>query len=124
MIQINLIQINYMGTDTSVLPVNNESWEKEVLRSQLPVFVDFWAEWCGPCRMVGPAVAQLSKSLDGKVKIVKLNVDENQEIAVKYGIHSIPSLLLFKDGNEIARTVGAAPKEAYQKFIEESLARN
>jgi thioredoxin 1 len=124
MIQINLIQINYMGTDTSVLPVNNESWEKEVLRSQLPVFVDFWAEWCGPCRMVGPAVEQLSKSLDGKVKIVKLNVDENQEIAVKYGIHSIPSLLLFKDGNEIARTVGAAPKEAYQKFIEESLARN
>jgi thioredoxin 1 len=124
MIQINLTQINYMGNDTSVLPVNNESWEKEVLKSQLPVFVDFWAEWCGPCRMVGPAVEQLSKSLDGKVKIVKLNVDENQEIAVKYGIHSIPSLLLFKDGNEIARTVGAAPKEAYQKFIEESLARN
>jgi thioredoxin 1 len=113
-----------MGTDPSVLPVNNESWEKEVLKSQLPVFVDFWAEWCGPCRMVGPAVEQLSKSLDGKVKIVKLNVDENQEIAVKYGIHSIPSLLLFKDGNEIARTVGAAPKEAYQKFIEESLAKN
>jgi thioredoxin 1 len=75
-----------MGTDTSVRPVNNESWEKEVLKSQLPVFVDFWAEWCGPCRMVGPAVEQLSKSLDGKVKIVKLNVDENQEIAVKYGI--------------------------------------
>ena len=124
MIQINLTQINYMGNDTSVLPVNNESWEKEVLKSQLPVFVDFWAEWCGPCRMVGPAVEQLSKSLNGKVKIVKLNVDENQEIAVKYGIHSIPSLLLFKDGNEIARTVGAAPKEAYQKFIEESLARN
>jgi thioredoxin 1 len=124
MIQINLYSINYMGTDPSVLPVNNESWEKEVLKSQLPVFVDFWAEWCGPCRMVGPAVEQLSKSLDGKVKIVKLNVDENQEIAVKYGIHSIPSLLLFKDGDEIARTVGAAPKEAYQKFIEESLARN
>ncbi len=124
MIQINLYSINYMGTDTSVRPVNNESWEKEVLKSQLPVFVDFWAEWCGPCRMVGPAVEQLSKSLNGKVKIVKLNVDQNQEIAIKYGIHSIPSLLLFKDGNEIARTVGAAPKEAYQKFIEESLARN
>ena len=113
-----------MGTEHSVTQVNNASWENEVLQSQLPVFVDFWAEWCGPCRMVGPAVEQLSKSLDGKVKIVKLNVDENQEIAVKYGIHSIPSLLLFKDGDEIARTVGAAPKEAYQKFIEESLARN
>ena len=113
-----------MGTEHSVSQVNNASWEKEVLQSQLPVFVDFWAEWCGPCRMVGPAVEHLSKTLEGKVKTVKLNVDENQEIAVKYGIHSIPSLLLFKDGKEIARTVGAAPKEAYQKFIEESLIKN
>jgi thioredoxin 1 len=113
-----------MGTEHSVTQVNNASWEKEVLQSQLPVFVDFWAEWCGPCRMVGPAVEHLSKTLEGKVKTVKLNVDENQEIAVKYGIHSIPSLLLFKDGKEIARTVGAAPKEAYQKFIEESLNKN
>jgi len=113
-----------MGTEHRLPQVNNSTWEKEVVQSQLPVFVDFWAEWCGPCRMVGPAVEQLAKTLDGQVKIVKLNVDENQEIAVKYGIHSIPSLLLFKDGKEIARTVGAAPKEAYQKFIEESLAKN
>ncbi len=107
-----------------IVQLNAMNWNDIVLNSDMPVLVDFWAEWCGPCRMVGPAVEQLSKSLGGKVKIVKLNVDENQEIAVKYGIHSIPSLLLFKDGNEIARTVGAAPKEAYQKFIEESLARN
>ena len=107
-----------------IVQLNSMNWNNIVLNSDMPVLVDFWAEWCGPCRMVGPAVEQLSKSLDGKVKIVKLNVDENQEIAVKYGIHSIPSLLLFKDGDEIARTVGAAPKEAYQKFIEESLARN
>jgi thioredoxin 1 len=113
-----------MGTEHGVTQVDNSSWEKEVLQSQLPVFVDFWAEWCGPCRMVGPAVEHLSKTLEGKVKTVKLNVDENQEIAVKYSIHSIPSLLLFKDGKEIARTVGAAPKEAYQKFIEESLTKN
>ena len=113
-----------MGNSENVLHVDKDSWEAEVINSQLPVFVDFWAEWCGPCRMVGPAVEQLSKILDGKVKIAKVNVDENQEIAVKYGIHSIPSLLLFKNGNEIARTVGAAPKEAYQKFIEESLAKN
>ena len=113
-----------MGNNENLLHVDKDSWEAEVINSQLPVFVDFWAEWCGPCRMVGPAVEQLSKILDGKVKIAKVNVDENQEIAVKYGIHSIASLLLFKNGNEIARTVGAAPKEAYQKFIEESLAKN
>jgi len=74
--------------------------------------------------MVGPAVEQLSQTMGDKIKIAKLNVDENQVIAVKYGIRSIPSLLLFKDGKEIARTVGAAPKEAYQKFIEESLLKN
>ena len=100
------------------------NFKTEVLESDKLSVIDFWAEWCGPCRMVGPAVEQLSKTLEGKVKTVKLNVDENQEIAVKYGIHSIPSLLLFKDGKEIARTVGAAPKEAYQKFIEESLNKN
>ena len=113
-----------MVSDNNLLHVNKDSWDKEVLNSQLPVFVDFWAEWCGPCRMVGPAVEQLSKILDGKVKIAKVNVDENQEIAVKYNIHSIPSLILFKNGKEIARTVGAAPKEAYQKFIEDSLSKN
>ena len=82
-----------MGNNENLLHVDKDSWEAEVINSQLPVFVDFWAEWCGPCRMVGPAVEQLSKILDGKVKIAKVNVDENQEIAVKYGIHSIPSLL-------------------------------
>lgn len=74
--------------------------------------------------MVGPAVEQLSQTMSDKVKIAKLNVDENQEIAVKYGVRSIPSLLLFKDGKEIARTVGAAPKEAYQQFVEESLLKH
>ena len=109
---------------SEVIELTDQNFEQHVDPSDLPVLVDFWAEWCGPCRMVGPAVEQLSKTLEGKVKTVKLNVDENQEIAVKYGIHSIPSLLLFKDGKEIARTVGAAPKEAYQKFIEESLNKN
>lgn len=101
--------------------VATKTWDAEVLRSDLPVIVDFWAEWCGPCRMVGPAVEQIGKILAGKVKVAKLNVDENQEIAMKYSIQSIPSLLLFKDGKEIARTIGAAPKEAYLKFIESSL---
>ena len=101
--------------------LTTNSWDNDVLKSDLPVLVDFWAEWCGPCRMVGPALEQLSHIMNGKIKVTKLNVDENQEIAMKYGIRSIPSLLLFRDGKEIARTVGAASKEAYQKFIEQSL---
>ena len=101
--------------------VTTNSWDNDVLKSDLPVLVDFWTEWCGPCRMAGPAVEQLSYTMDGKIKVAKLNVDENQEIAMRYGIKSIPSLLLFKAGKEIARTVGAAPKEAYQKFVEKSL---
>ncbi|MEW6604642.1 MAG: thioredoxin [Thermoproteota archaeon] len=105
----------------SVTHVTTKTWDAEVLRSDLPVFVDFWAEWCGPCRMVGPAVEQIGKIMAGKVKVAKLNVDENQEIAMKYGVQSIPSLILFKGGKEVARTIGAAPKEAYLKFIEKSL---
>jgi thioredoxin 1 len=104
-----------------VFHVTTSQWDAEVLKSDLPVLVDFWAQWCGPCRMVGPAVEQVGRILAGKVKVAKLNVDENQEIAIKYGVQSIPSLLLFKGGKEIARTVGAAPKEAYLKFIENSL---
>ena len=105
----------------SIIHVTTKTWDVEVLRSNLPVFVDFWAEWCGPCRMVGPAVEQIGKIMAGKVKVAKLNVDENQEIAIKYGVQSIPSLALFKNGKEVGRTVGAAPKETYMKFIENSL---
>jgi thioredoxin len=108
-------------TDNSVTHVSAKTWDAEVLRSNLPVFVDFWAEWCGPCRMVGPAVEQIGKIMAGKVKVAKLNVDENQQIAMKYGVQSIPSLILFKGGKEVARTIGAAPKETYMKFIESSL---
>jgi thioredoxin 1 len=108
-------------TDNSVTHVSAKTWDAEVLRSNLPVFVDFWAEWCGPCRMVGPAVEQIGKIMAGKIKVAKLNVDENQEIAMKYGVQSIPSLILFNGGKEVARTIGAAPKETYLKFIENSL---
>ena len=101
--------------------VTTQRWDVEVLKSDVPVLVDFWAEWCGPCRMVGPAVEQVAKIMADKVKVTKLNVDENQEIAMRYNVQSIPSLLLFKGGKEIARTIGAAPKETYLKFIENSL---
>jgi thioredoxin 1 len=104
-----------------VTHVTTQRWDTEVLKSDVPVLVDFWAEWCGPCRMVGPAVEQVGKIMAGKVKVAKLNVDENQDIAMRYNVQSIPSLLLFKGGKEIARTIGAAPKETYLKFIENSL---
>ncbi|MEM2141243.1 thioredoxin [Nitrososphaera sp.] len=112
-----------MEQTTAVAHVTSKTWESEVLKSDVPVFVDFWAEWCGPCRMVGPAVEQIGKLMQGKIKVAKVNVDENQEIAMKYGIQSIPSLLLFKGGNEIGRTIGAMPKESYLKFIESTLAK-
>jgi thioredoxin len=116
-----LIVMESQSKSKNVIHVTTNSWDTDILKSDLPVFVDFWAEWCGPCRMVGPAVEQLSQTMSDKIKVAKLNVDENQEIAMRYGVRSIPSLILFKAGKEIARTVGAAPKEAYQKFVEQHL---
>jgi len=93
------------------------SFDTDVLKSSEPVVVDFWAEWCGPCRMIAPALEEISGALGDKVKIVKLNVDENPNIAAKYGIMSIPTLLLFKDGEIKDRQVGAAPKQKLQQWI-------
>jgi thioredoxin 1 len=109
--------------ENGVTHVTTKTWDSEVIKSDLPVFVDFWAEWCGPCRMVAPAVEQIGKLMAGKLKVAKVNVDENPEIAMKYGIQSIPSLLVFRGGKEVSRTIGAMPKEAYLRFIESSLAR-
>ena len=93
------------------------SFDTDVLKSSEPVVVDFWAEWCGPCRMIAPALEEISGALGDKVKIVKLNVAENQNIAAKYGIMSIPTLLLFKGGEIKDRQVGAAPKQKLQQWI-------
>ncbi len=104
-----------------IVQLNAMNWNDIVLNSDMPVLVDFWAEWCGPCRIVGPIVEQLAQSLEGKIRVFKLNVDQNQEIAMKYNVQSIPSLVLFKNGKEIARTIGLSPKEKYEKFVNNAL---
>ena len=99
----------------SPVELNDGNFESEVLKSDLPVLIDFWAPWCGPCHMVGPIVEEIAKDYDGKLKVGKLNVDENSQTAGQYGIMSIPSLLFFKGGKVIDQIVGAVPK---QHFIE------
>jgi thioredoxin 1 len=101
--------------------VTDQSFATDVLGSDSPVLVDFWAEWCGPCRMIGPALEEISASLGEKVKIVKLNVDENPGIASKYGIMSIPTLMIFKNGEMASRQVGAAPKQKLEQWVTASV---
>jgi len=100
-----------------VAKVSDADFEAQVLKSAEPVVVDFWAEWCGPCRMIGPALEEIAGSMNGKVKIVKLNVDENPATAAKYGIMSIPTLMRFKNGELASRQVGAAPKQKLEQWI-------
>ncbi|MCZ7661330.1 MAG: thioredoxin [Xanthobacteraceae bacterium] len=101
----------------SVGKVSDANFEAEVLKASEPVVVDFWAEWCGPCRMIAPALEEIAGAMQGKVKIVKLNVDENPGTAAKYGIMSIPTLMIFKDGQLASRQVGAAPKQRLEQWI-------
>jgi thioredoxin 1 len=97
--------------------VTDATFDQDVLKASEPVVVDFWAEWCGPCKMIAPALEEISKSLNGKVKIVKLNVDENPGTAAKFGIMSIPTLMLFKNGQLASRQVGAAPRQKLEQWI-------
>ncbi len=98
-----------------------KQWEIEVISSSLPVFVDFWAEWCGPCRMVSPVVEELVGEYEGKVNFAKVNVDNNNELASKYNVFSIPTLAIFNKGQVVAQQVGAASKESYKNMINQAL---
>ncbi|RPI73531.1 MAG: thioredoxin [Desulfobacteraceae bacterium] len=102
---------------SDLLQVTDKNFEEEILKSKLPAMVDFWAEWCGPCRIVGPVVEELAKVYKDKIKIVKMDVDKNRETPIKFGIRNIPTLILFKDGQVTQTLVGAQPKN----YIEEEL---
>jgi thioredoxin 1 len=103
----------------NVKTINVDNFEKEVTQSELPVLIDFWAPWCMPCKMVGPVVETLAGENTAKITVGKINVDDNQSLAAKFGVRSIPTLLFFKDGNEVKRIVGAQGKAQLQTAIDE-----
>ncbi|MFZ7164562.1 thioredoxin [Avibacterium avium] len=102
---------------SEVLHTTDATFEADVLRSDVPVLLDFWAPWCGPCRMVGPILDELAAELGDQVKIVKINIDENQATPAQFGVRSIPTLLMFKEGKAVALQVGALPKNQLAAFI-------
>jgi len=98
--------------------VNGNNFKQEVLESSIPVLVDFWASWCMPCRMLAPTIEKLAEENQGKLKVCKLNTDENQNISAQYGIQGIPTLIVFKEGKEVGRTVGVMSKEKLQEKLD------
>jgi|TARA_B110000503_G_scaffold90383_1_gene136696 thioredoxin 1 len=105
----------------ATVAVTDDTFDAEVRQSDIPVVVDFWAEWCGPCKQIGPALEELSEEMAGKVKVVKVNVDENPNSPAQMGVRGIPALFLFKDGEVVANKTGAAPKAALKGWIEDSI---
>ena len=106
----------------TVLHATDADFDSLVLASDQPVLVDFWAPWCGPCKMIAPILDDIATELDGKVKVVKINVDENQQVAAKFGVRSIPTLVIFNEGKVVATQVGALPKNQLIALIEKSVA--
>lgn len=105
----------------ATVSVTDDTFDAEVRQSDVPVVVDFWAEWCGPCKQIGPALEELSEEMAGKVKIVKVNVDENPNSPAQLGVRGIPALFMFKNGEVVSNKTGAAPKAALQSWIEEGV---
>lgn len=101
--------------------LNANTFEKEVLNCDKPVLVDFWATWCGPCKMIAPLISQLAEKYEGKIKVCKADVDENAELATSYGVSSIPTLLIFKNGEVVAQRIGAASMPILEAFVEDNL---
>ena len=108
-------------SSSEIKHVTDDSFEPEVLKSEVPVLVDYWAEWCGPCKSIAPLLDQVAKEYDGRLKIAKLNVDENQQVPAKFGIRGIPTLMLFKNGNLEATRVGALSKSQLTAFLDSNI---
>ena len=105
----------------NVLEFTDSNFNSEVLQSEIPVLVDFWAEWCGPCKAIAPTVGEIANDYNGKIKVGKVNVDTNQKIAMEYGIRSIPSILIFKGGTILNQVVGSVQKDSITKLLDEAL---
>ncbi|MGA1794225.1 MAG: thioredoxin [bacterium] len=107
--------------EEAAVKVTDEDFDQEVIRSTIPVLVDFWAAWCGPCKMIAPVLEELAKEYAGRIKIVKMNVDENMETPNNFSVRSIPTLILYKNGSEIDRMVGVVPKSTLEEMIKKAL---
>jgi thioredoxin 1 len=119
--EMEAVQADVVSSDAEPVPVTDETFEEMVLQAPLPTLVDFWAPWCGPCRMITPIVEELAKTYDGRAGFAKINTDENAKVAGRLGIMGIPTLILFKDGQEVDRIVGFVPRRVIEEKIKAAL---